>query len=290
MTDIDPGAAAPDASRTALAVAWLRAAHQVIDGQPKILEDPVAVPILGPAVPDAILARRDQWQSTGARGWRSHVLLRSRYAEDRLAAAVERGVRQYVVLGAGYDTFAYRQPSWADGVRIFEVDQPATQRAKKDALATGSVAVPGNVMFVPVNFQTDPLRASMQAAGFDDAAPAFVSWLGVMVYIAEEAAVEVFRFVASLARGSEIVFTFAPRRDEETGRQPYVSHLASTVARMGEPWRTFTDPDELVLKLRGLGFADVSLLSPADAAARYFRGRTDGLPPPRRASIAAAVV
>lgn len=290
MTHGDPDASAPAASRTALAVAWLRAAHQVIDGDPKILEDPVAGPILGASVPAAILARRDEWQRPGPRAWRSHVLLRSRYAEDRLAAAVARGVRQYVLLGAGYDTFAYRQPKWADEVRIFEVDQPATQRAKQAALAGANVAIPRNVTFVPVNFQTDRLDATMQAAGLNSGLPSFVSWLGVMVYITEAASDNVFRFVASLVRGSEVVFTFAPRRSEETGSQGSVSRVASAVAELGEPWQTFTDPDELALKLRGFGFSDVSVLSPTEAAARYFRERADGLPPPSRASIAAAIV
>jgi methyltransferase (TIGR00027 family) len=289
VTD-DDGTAAPAASRTALAVAWLRAAHQVIDGSPKLLEDPVAAPLLGPDVPEAILARRDEWQRPGTRGWRSHVLLRSRYTEDRLAAAVARGVRQYVVLGAGYDTFGYRQPAWAAGVRIFEVDQPATQRAKQDALAAAGLPIRENVTFVAVNFQRDRLDTCLRAAGLDAAAPAFVSWLGVMVYITEEAADDVFRFVASLPPGSEIVFTFAPRRAERTDPSQHLSRVAAAVAEMGEPWRTFTDPGELAAKLRRFGFSDVAVLSPADAEDRYFKGRTDGLPAPKRASIATATV
>src|SRR5262249_22024613 len=148
---------------------------------------------------------------------RSHVVLRSRVAEDRLADAVARGVRQYVVLGAGFDTFAYRQPDWASGLRIFEVDHPESQAAKFAALASAGVTVPRNVTFVPVDFERESLAHALSAARFDAARPAFVSWLGVMVYVDAAAAASVFRMVASLPASSEIVFTFAPRRDPSEG-------------------------------------------------------------------------
>ncbi len=275
---------APGASRTALAVAWLRAAHQVLDEPPLILEDPIALRLLGPGGADMVRARTAELQTPGARAWRGHVVLRSRYAEDRLGAAAVRGVRQYVVLGAGYDTFGYRQPAWAHTLRIFEVDQPASQRAKQSALAASSVEAPPNVAFVPVDFEAEALGDALRSAGVDWTAPVFFSWLGVMSYIGQEAADQVLRLVAAFPRSSEIVLTFAPRDAARLAR------TAAAVAMLGEPWRTFIDAAELVDKLRAFGFAETALLGPGEADARYFTDRSDGLPPPRRASIAAAIV
>jgi methyltransferase (TIGR00027 family) len=287
LSDPVPGRAA---SRTAYGVAALRAAHQVVDGLPRILEDPIAVRLLGWDA-DTVLARRSELDTPAALAWRSHVVLRSRYTEDRLEEAHARGVRQYVILGAGYDTFPYRQPAWAAGMRIFEVDQPASQLAKRDALAAASIPVPENVVFVPVNFETDLLRDSLRSAGFDESAPAFVSWLGVMVYVTEAAADDVFRFVASLPRSSEIVLTFsAGPASASSGEAAHLGRAAAYVASLGEPWQTFIQPQELSEKLTRFGFSQVTFLTPAESDARYFAGRSDALRPPRRGSLAAAIV
>lgn len=280
-----------DASRTALGVMWLRAAHLVLDGQPKLLDDHVALALLGPDAPRQIAERGDVWSAAGMRALRSHVLLRSRFAEDRLASAVARGVRQLVVLGAGYDTFAYRQPAWASPLRLFEVDHPASQAAKRDALRSAGVGQPANLTYVSVDFERQQLAAELASAGFDAFAPAFVSWLGVMMYLTEEASDAVFRFVASLPRASEIVFTFSSQSGRSgDAASAFFARMSAAVAEAGEPFRQQVEPDALVAKLGGFGFSDVFLLDPADAAARYFSDRTDGLPPPRRSSIAAAVV
>jgi methyltransferase (TIGR00027 family) len=288
---VETGPARRGASRTAFIVAALRAAHQLLDNEPRVLDDAVAVRLLGPTAIDGIRGRLDQVQSPAARALRSHVVLRSRYAEDRLAEAVRRGVRQYVILGAGLDTFAYRQPDWAAQLRIFEVDQPASQAAKRAALAAAGLDIPANVTFVSIDFETESLRDALQSAGFDAGAPAFISWLGVMVYLAEAAADEVFRFVAALPAQTEIVFTFAPRvsdrPDDDAASAPSAGARAEA---LGEPWRTFVDPEQLLDKLRRFGFSTVSLLTPAEADERYFRGREDGLPPPRHATIGSAIV
>jgi methyltransferase (TIGR00027 family) len=280
------GAGRRQASRTALGVARLRAAHQFLDGEPRLLDDPVALALLGPSALDDLRSRTEELMRPGVQALRSHVVLRSRVAEDRLAAAVARGVRQYVALGAGFDTFAYRQPDWASGLRIFEVDHPESQAAKIAALASAGVTVPSNVAFVPVDFEREPLARALHAARFDAARPAFLSWLGVMVYVDAAAAGDVFRMVASLPASSEIVFTFAPRRDPRGGP----SRLAALAEAVGEPWRTFVDPDDLLRELREHGFSEASLLMPDEAAARYFKGRSDGLPPPRHSTIGWAVV
>lgn len=282
----------PGASRTARAVAWLRAAHQIVDAEPRILSDPIAVRLLGPASMQTILDKRAELEQPAARGWRSHVVLRSRFTEDRLRAAVARGVTQYVLLGAGFDTFAYRQPAWAEPLRIFEVDQPASQRDKMEAVAQAGLPTPQNIRYVPVNFEHDRLDDRLLAAGFDPARPTFVSWLGVMVYVTEAAADAVFRFVAAQPAGSEIVFTFAPRGGGVHGEEAseHVKRVAAAVAAMGEPWQNFVDPAQLSERLLGCGFSVVSILTPDEAAAAYFAGRGDGLVASKRATIAAAIV
>jgi methyltransferase (TIGR00027 family) len=274
------------ASRTALGVAALRAIHQFVDGEPKLLDDPIAAKLLGPRAMEHLRARLADFETPGALALRSHVVLRSRYAEDRLCEAVERGLGQFVVLGAGFDTFAYRQPEWARPLRIFEVDQPASQDAKRSALASAGLTVPTNVTFVPCDFERQSILDALRGGGFNSTLPAFVSWLGVMVYLSEAAANGVFRLVAAFARPSEIVFTFSPRRPEGEGG----SRLAAIADAVGEPWQNYVDPEELVTRLRGFGFSKVSLLTPEEAKARYFIGRSFGLPPPRHASIASAVV
>lgn len=138
---------------------------------------------------------------------RGHVLVRSAFAEERLYAAIARGVRQVVILGAGYDTFAYRQPASFEDVRIFEVDAPPTQAHKREMLARGGVPVPANVRFAPIDFERSSLGDGLRAAGLDAAQPAIFTWLGVMV--TRDAAEGVLRFVGSLPHGSEIVFTFS---------------------------------------------------------------------------------
>jgi methyltransferase (TIGR00027 family) len=268
-------------------VALLRAVHQVLDGEPKILDDPIALRLLDPAASDHIRKHAERFAGDGARALRSHVVLRSRFAEDRLAEAVARGVRQYVVLGAGLDTFAYRQPAWARELAIFEIDHPASQDEKRRRLAAGGIAIPGNVRHVAVDFELEPLPDALVRGGVDVTAPVFFTWLGVLMYLTEAAGDAVLRAVSALVPGTEIVFTFS---QPEAPRPSAAPSLAQRAAEIGEPWLTRSDPRELEAKLRAFGFSRAGFLEPADAAALYFRGRTDGLPPPRRASIAWARV
>jgi methyltransferase (TIGR00027 family) len=276
----------PSSSRTAVGVAWLRAAHQIIDAEPRILDDPVIVPLLGPEVARLLHEHPERAQTPGARALRSHVVLRSRYAEDELRAAVERGVRQYVVLGAGLDTFAYRQPAWAAPLRIFEIDQPASQRSKRERLDAAHIVIPPNVNFVAVDFQAESLADGLRRGGVDFAAPAFFSWLGVTMYLTRDAVEAVFRTIATFPPSSEVVFTFASRREEPQ----LASGLAERAAELGEPWLSYFEPPEVEELLRGLGFSRVSFLTPNESAARYFNDRSDGLPAPRRVSIGTATV
>lgn len=279
-----------NSSKTALGVAALRAAHMLIDGEPKILDDPIVVRILDSQMIEAIGSDPERLHARAAMALRSHVVLRNRYAEDRLAEAIRRGVRQYVILGAGLDTFAYRQPEWARELRIFEVDHPGSQREKRERLAAAGISAPVNLEYVPIDFEMTSLRDGLRASSLDAASPVFFSCLGVLVYLTEEAVEAVFRVAASMVSGSEIVFTFSTADSERSGeeRAGRVA-LASAAAAVGEAFRTHFVPEELRARLKGLGFSEVSFLEPASAAERYFRRRTDGLPVPRRASIASAV-
>jgi methyltransferase (TIGR00027 family) len=251
------------ASATALAVATLRAAHQLLDGEPPILDDPVVLRLLDPEVIAGIRANPERFEAPHVRRLRFHVVTRSRHAEDRLAEAVARGVRQYVVLGAGFDTFAYRQPPWASALRIFEVDHPASRDAKRQRLHGAGIGIPPNVEHVAIDFETTPLRDGLIAGGFDTNAPAFVSWLGVMVYLTWPAIDAVFALVASLPAPSEIVFTFtAPKPPDESDA------LAERAAAAGEPWLTRIEPEALEERLRAHGFTDVGFLTSRVVSAR----------------------
>jgi methyltransferase (TIGR00027 family) len=216
---------------------------------------------------------------------RSHVLLRSRFAEERLRGAVARGVTQLIVLGTGLDTFAYRQPPWASALRIYEVDHPASQAAKRARLEAAGIAIPSNVTFAPIDFEHDTLASGLARAGFDPAAKTFVSCLGVLVYLTSEAIAELFAFVASLPAGSECVFTFGGTRGPEDEGRP---SLASVAADLGEPWVSSMEIEDVTAMLARAGLPAPLLMSREDAAV-WLGTRTDGLELPRRERVATVV-
>jgi methyltransferase (TIGR00027 family) len=271
------------ASRTALSVAMIRAVHQTLDGQPKILDDPIAADLLGDEFSQQISAYRDRAREPRVMELRSQVVLRSRFAEDRLADAVRRGARQCVILGAGFDTFAYRQPDWARTLRIFEVDHRGTQEEKRQRLARACISQPANLEYVAIDFESTSLREGLQRSSLDFSTPTFFSCLGVLVYLTRDAVDAIFELVAGFPRGSEIAFTFStPDRA--------VSDMADRVSSLGEPWQTHFDPGELVRHLADLGFQEISILNTDEAERTFFQGRSDGLHAPRSNRIAAAVV
>lgn len=261
------------ASATARGAAILRALHQVID-YPRVLDDPLALPIIGDDGRRELQAAADR----GSHGLRAFVALRSRYAEDRLAAAVAQGTRQYVVLGAGLDTFAYRNPHAASGLHVFEVDHPATQHWKRSRLKSAGIPVPPRLTFVPVDFETQTLSAELQRAGFRSDRPAFFSMLGVVVYLTKPALMDTLRLVAAGAPGTEIAFSFSlPDSHLSEAARLRRERSAARMAALGEPWQTYFDPDELTGMLRETGFARIDILNPGDGNARYFAGRPDRL-------------
>jgi len=257
-------------------VAMRRAAHQIFDN-PKVFDDPIALPILGPGAEER-LRSEPRFLNRFGRAVRASMAARSRYAEDQLARAIERGTRQYVILGAGLDTFAYRNPHPQPDLRVFEVDYPATQEWKRERLATAGIAIPASVTFAPVNFEHQTLADGLRQAGFDAAKPAFFSWLGVTMYLERETAMGTFRFIASCGRGSGVTFDYiVPRETLNWTGQLILRAMERRVAKAGEPFRTYFAPEELRDELGRMGFRAIEDLGGAEMNERYFKNRADGL-------------
>ncbi len=263
-------------SVTAFRVATLRAAHQQFD-DPKVFDDPLAARILGPGATrwlesSQLLARNEPL--AGLRAW---IAARSRFAEEELARARGRGVAQYVVLGAGLDTFAYRQDASAGDLVVFEVDHPATQAWKLTRLQEGSILIPPTVRFVSTDFEEEGLSRALGAAGFRPGSPAFFSWLGVTMYLTRPAIDATLDFLGSMAAGGGVVLDYfdrdAPRPLERAAR----GLLARRVALSGEPFRSAFPVGELAEALRRRGFHEVRELGADEVNARYFAGRSDRL-------------
>lgn len=278
-------------SRTGELAAIMRAIHQFTDEKPKILTDPIT-----PRLLDIRGNHGDEWldpflSHPFAKQWRAGFLIRNRYAEDCLAECAKQGLEQYVIVGAGLDTFAFRQPEWARPVRIFEVDHPATQRWKRDRLEAADIVVPSNLRFVPTDFETTALADALRAANFDFGGRAFCSWLGVTQYLTLDAISRMLEFVISLPRSSEIVLSFIVPLETLSGAEAEALALAARKsAEVGEPWLTTFRPDDLRSLLRDLGFSDVYHLTPEDVHERYLKNRGDGLVARRGEQLIRAVV
>jgi methyltransferase (TIGR00027 family) len=276
-------------SRTIEIPAIMRALHQTIDDDPKILTDPIAIRLI-----DADDDR--QWLAPlldhpFAKQWRAGFALRARYAEDCLAERVQPGTHQYVILGAGLDTFAYRQPPWGASLRIFEVDQPATQQWKRDRLQAANIAIPSNLTFVPIDFERASIPEALRATDFAFDAATLCSWMGVTQYLTRDALDATFRFVLSLPPSSEIVFSFILPQEALSGVEAEALVIAAQrAAEVGEPWLTRLCGDELAVRLRSMGFSHTIHLTPAQARERYFGNRRDGLKERRGEQLMRAIV
>jgi methyltransferase (TIGR00027 family) len=207
------------------------------------------------------------------------LVARSRYTEDCLAEALGRGIRQYALLGAGLDTFAYRGGYDPAQLAIFEIDHPATQEWKRECLKEAGISVPSSVRFAPVDFERETLGEALARAEFNFAEPVFVAWLGVVPYLSREAVEETLRFVGKeISASSEIVFDYRPSAAPEGVSQPGdPQSLANRVALIGEPFRATFRPDEIGAILESFGFVIVEDMDAQRLSARYFRGRNDGL-------------
>ncbi len=261
-------------SRTALRVALRRAAHQLYDAPPLVLNDPVALQILGPDQRPELEKTATKLHKSFSLAMRAHLVARSRYAEDQLAHAVTRGVRQYVLLGAGLDTFAHRNPH--PDLRVFEVDHPATQQWKRDLLAATSLPAPASLTYAPVDFETESLPQQLQLVGHDSTAPTVFAWLGVVPYLTREAFRATVAFIAAQPPGSGLIFDYGqPRAALPFFEQLAHDSLAARVALAGEPFRLFMTPREAAAELAA--FYDLEDLGAPEINALYFDHRPDKL-------------
>jgi methyltransferase (TIGR00027 family) len=266
-------------SRTAERVAVRRAAHQLLD-VPRVLDDPLALSILATEERDELLADpRKHNRNPIGRALRAFLAVRSRLAEDALASALARGVTQYVVLGAGFDTSAYRPPcSSTPSLRVFEVDHPDTQAVKRQRLAAAKIVIPPNHTFIAADLSQVPLRDALRDGGLDLGAPVFVSWLGVIPYLTLEAITATLTVIGALPRGTEIVFDYGipPSELNLVARMIY-KQFADRVAAAGEPWITYFKPGDLRALLVRCGFTRVDDFDDGSLTARFLANRSDGL-------------
>ncbi|WP_394830630.1 class I SAM-dependent methyltransferase [Pendulispora rubella] len=262
-------------STTALGAAVLRALHQVLD-RPLVFDDPLATRITGEEERAAFLARGLTPDSPAVTNMRGFLAARSRYVEDALAVAASRAVHQYVVLGAGFDTFGYRNPH--EGLRIFEVDYPATQVRKRELLAKAGIAIPPSLVYVPLDFETVTLDEGLARAGLVRSEPVFLSWLGVTAYLTREAVMGTVQFMSKMAPGSEVVLDYMvdPRRFDKDSRALF-DDAAPRLRAGGEAFLSFFDPAEFPAEVKALGFSHVESIEPDTLREKYFRNRTDGL-------------
>ncbi|MDR8047473.1 class I SAM-dependent methyltransferase [Burkholderia cenocepacia] len=271
---------APDS--TAARVALWRALHVELDAPPHVLTDEIGLQLLAPA---------PGWQQRGdmdpqfTRPFRASIVARARFIEDLVAGQAARGVRQYVILGAGLDSFVQRRPDMASRVTVFEVDQPAPQRWKQRRLIELGFGVPDWLRFAPVDFEAkQSWRDALVGAGFDAGKPAVVVSTGVSMYLTREANAAALREVASLASGSTFAMTFLlPLENADPDVRPGMEMAAKGARASGTPFISFFMPDQIQALAREAGFAKAEHVSAAELTRRYFAERTDGLRPPNRA-------
>jgi methyltransferase (TIGR00027 family) len=251
-------------SRTALGAAILRAAHQVLEDG-RVFRDPLALRIIGA---DAQSLRGESDPTTAGR--RRFIAARSRFAEDSLAVARERGTAQLVVLGAGLDTYACRND--ASDLRIFEVDHPATQAWKHKLLADAAIAIPASLIFVPVDFERESLTLKLRDVGFDESRRGFFSWLGVVSYLSRSALMTTLGYIAALPGGAEVVFDYTnpPASIGDPARRAALATVNERVAALGEVVHSEFETQALHGDLRALGFRIIEDLGPAGIATRFF--------------------
>jgi methyltransferase (TIGR00027 family) len=277
-------------SQTALSAAAARAAHLEVDGSPKIFTDSLAAALLLDRAEELLAYHRRHGGHPVLSGTRTQVVTRARFTEDRLAESVQRGTEQYVILGAGLDSFAYRS-TLANQVQVFEVDHPATQAWKRWALSRAGLAPLSTATFVPVDLTCDSLVDHLLEQGFDPARPALVSWLGVTMYLTRAAIEHTLDVVAGFAPGTEIVADYMlPTGLRDAAGDTYVELVAPASAQRGEPWLTFLAPDEMSSLLTSRGLQSVAQVHQRDAIGPALWHRTDGLRPATLSVLAHAKV
>jgi methyltransferase (TIGR00027 family) len=274
----DQPIAAPEP--TAVRVALWRALHLEADAPPHVIEDDIGLRL---AAPEEGWRSRPDMHPEGTGPFRASIVARARFIEDLVAEQAGRGVGQYVILGAGLDSFAQRRPEI--GLRIFEIDQPGPQAWKRQRLAELGTAVPDGLRFVPVDFEAgDDWRQRLAEAGFDAARPAVVASTGVSMYLTREANAATLRQVAALAPGSVLAMTFLlPLELAGPEVRPGLQRAVEAARASGTPFVSFYTPAEMLALARDAGFREAEHVSADVLTRRYFAGRPDGLRPPANA-------
>jgi methyltransferase (TIGR00027 family) len=272
----DKQIAVPD--NTAVRTALWRALHAEVDSPPHVFEDKVGIKLVAPD--DGWRNRPDM--SPFTRPFRASIVARARFVEDLVAEQAARGVGQYVILGAGLDTFAQRRPELASRLVVFEIDQPGPQEWKRQRLVDLGLGIPSFLRLVPVDFEAgDAWWERLVASGFDSGRPAVVASTGVSMYLTKDAIAATLRQVASLAPGSSLAMSFLLPIEMADPEVRHGMERAVEGARAnGTPFISFFMPTEILALAREAGFRDVQHVSATNLAQRYFVGRTDGLRPP----------
>ncbi len=263
---------------TAVRVALWRALHVEVDSPPHVIEDEVGLRLVSPD--DGWRTRPDM--SSFTRPFRASIVARARFIEDLVAEQAALGVRQYVILGAGLDTFAQRRPELASRLVVFEVDRPGPQAWKRQRLLDLGLGVPSFLRFVPVDFEAgDAWWERLVASGFDAERPAVVASTGVSMYLTREAIAATLRQIAALASGSTLAMSFMlPIEMTDLEVRPGIERAMAGARANGIPFISFFTPEEMLALAREAGFREVQHVSASTLAERYFAGRTDGLRPP----------
>jgi methyltransferase (TIGR00027 family) len=269
-------AAIPD--QTAVRVALWRAMHVQVDPAPHVLADELGLRL---AAPDENWRQRPDMHPQGTRGFRASIVARARFVEDLVLEQAQKGLGQYIILGAGLDTFAQRKAQLAPELHVFEVDQPATQAWKRQRLEELGFGIPSHLHFVPVDFEAgESWRKKLSDVSFDVLRPAVVSSTGVSMYLTREANLATLREVTTLARGSVIAMTFMLPIDLlEAADRPLLEMVCERARAAGTPFISFFRPEEAVALAREAGFRSTEHVSRAELIRRYFAGRADGLLP-----------
>ena len=278
-------------SQTALTAAAARAAHLIVDNAPTIFADPLAATLLGEQADVLIGYHRAHGTHLVLVGARAQATCRSRFTEDALAASLARGITQYVILGAGLDSFAYRSAAPAGQIRVFEVDHPATQEWKRARLSAAGIPVPDSVRFVPLDFESGSLAQSLGDGGFEPSRPALISWLGVTMYLTEGAIGQTLAEISRFAAGTELItdYLLPPGLRDETGRA-YAELVMPVTAERGEPWRSSFAPGDMSTLLDRHGFGGVRHIRQRDTVDPACWDRSDSLRPADLSVLAHATV
>ncbi len=267
---------------TAVRVALWRALHTEIDAPPHVLDDTIGLKL---AAPPESWRNRGDMHPMGTRLFRASIVARARFIEDLVLEQAKQGVDQYVILGAGLDTFAQRHPEMGAKLSVFEIDQPETQKWKKQRLNELGYGIPDRLRFVPVDFEDgENWRHELHDAGFDDTEPAVVVSTGVSMYLTKEANAAALREIVHLAPGTIFTMSFIlPFEMADADVRPGLEMSAKGAAANGTPFISYFMPDEIMAMAKQAGFRKVQHVSADDLAARYFSGRDDGLRPPKNA-------